>query len=1733
MSPVTAVGTASSASRARAGGTSGADGNGRVAEAPAPAEHTGARTRTRAPFDGPTDQPPGPLGVVPRPRADETVVALRAVAGGLDARQAEWGVDGGQVLLVGEAPFVDVTGRAGFRSDGTLDGTVAMRAAVRVLGLEVAAAEWSVAGWTPAAALPVPAVQLRGTTVAVDLAPVAADVALTTTEGLAGERTATGATIRLPDDAAPPGVPLEPRVVELFRTLRDWDVSALRAHPGSPVEQAPAFVSDTDLFFAPGRYGPDSRESAALLDAAVRAALRGLVGPVEPTPPAPPPQPAPDAGEVPAPEVTPVPATVPELPPVAPAAQEAAAEEPAAPLPGATGGEPEGAPGADVEAAAEEGASEAGGAAPEEAAPGAEGEAPAVEVELIMPEAPAEPGPAAQARAGAVSGGAGGAARAAKALPPAEDTVADARGAVTEPVAETAARAREDLAAALGERPAPSPEIVELCERIRTAIREKRPVDEDELLETDPTHEAQSAGATISGSVEGQVGEVRAGYADLDNPPAGTPALTPDPVEAQDPSSRGMGVDAASAAPDPIPPENLSLDADVAATDERIAGSGIDTRVTQEIPSAPFATVRDERGALGEMAQQTPAELAAEQQAAIDTAQADMAALQARATQALRTARAGTVGDVAGGQGQTVKTEEQTRESVSAAAQAVFNEARSQVTTLLEPLSRTAMARWTAGLAQASQTFHDALDAVQDWIDERHSGVGGFVVGLGDAVFGLPGWVIREYDRAERQFGDDVCALLLDISTDVNGVVAAAQAIIATAREDIDGKFAAMEAEFPEFAARERARFAGMLDGLSQQVTETQTSFVRDVSQAATTAVTDAQAAVEERREAARGVIGRIAAAIEAFIDDPVTAIINGLLSVLGIPPAAFWGLVARIQQVIGDIADDPENFINNLTAGVKQGFQQFFDNFGTHVLKGFWAWLFSGLEVPIPMPTDFSPGSLFSFALQLMGITWPRVREILVRHVGAQNVEIIEAAWQLISVLIEKGPSGLVDMIKEQLTPEVIVQTILEAAVEYLVETLIQQVIVRVIGMLNPVGAVLQAIDLIYQVCSWIFRNAARIFRFVEAVVNGMADVIAGNIGGLAAKVEQALASLIPPVIDFLAGLLHLGDLPNQVADVIMRLQARVYAVMDLVIGTLAERGRALLRSLGIGGEEEDEEGGENEDEELGTTVRFSAAGESHRVFFQTAGDEATLMVASVPQPIEDKIAEWRGMLAAGTPSGEAERAEATPLLGNLESVANEADAEGDRLAALFLQAAADQGDEVEPPSDDALENRQRAIAGMLDRLYTLFGQQDEAAIVRDIADNLPGHGEARAASITASWERRVAEERYLPADAEADQPLWDTAAVATAATAAGIAVLRQPATHLALVQFFTGPTQRRGGAASQTFADYALVNRSAPHSVRTQFQSALGNAYADALRSQVPADLDPIDTALATQIGSIGYDAATLPYGAISNLPSRATGADPPLVTAVGGATGVIPFLRAMAQARVANGYRWPRFVWAWGQRPSHDYVATAFRNAPDARGVSGGKHEWIPTSEIRNVVEYAIQQAALNPGDISRSVGWIDFFHALRSQTADVAYYIRSGPTLPTDPRPARTPVTDVGIGSHSGAQAADEAGQYTRGTIGQGPFHDWLREVWYATRDSGPVAFGQSLISRLGYELWDGTLTEAMAPRAVWFTPIDVYFTIDGEGTRIRGLTLAQLAMRQREAWQRIQSDFTRALYSVDV
>jgi hypothetical protein len=1088
-----------------------------------------------------------------------------------------------------------------------------------------------------------------------------------------------------------PGRPLPSRLRESMELALGHTFAEIRIHTDAQAAAAAtelharAFTAGKDIFFAEGAFDPEApagrdllahelahtatqSEGApfdpALLEAAPGDPLseQAVVVPEEPEPR------LPDQAE---------PASVPE-PSEAPAAVE---------------GEAEGEAGAPEARGEGEGGREGrGGGAGEGEAAGdlATGESPPAsrtDVEPLMPPPPDRPSPGQAERIEASVGAAGRAAGRAEDLPSAEASTTAARGAVVEPEAETRGRAEAMLAAALAERPAPSPEILELCEVIRASIKAKRPVDEDELVETDPAGVAEEAGAALNQNVQGEADRVDASYDELDDPPAGEAEQIGEPFETPPAEAALPDLQAAEAAPDPIPEENLSLDADAERADADMAAAGMDTPAAQVAQEGPVAEARAARGEVGELAQQSPAELAAAQDQAIADAQGDMAALQQQALESLNAARGGTVAGVAGQQGGMVASEQATREQVSTEARRIFTTAQTAVDGLLRPLPQTAMELWEAGIAKASTRFEQALAQVKAWIEERHSGVGGALLGAWDALTGLPGWVTEEYDRAEKQFGDDVCDLLIEISTQVNAVILTCELLISTARAQIDALFADLPEGLRAWAEEEKARLNGQLDQLGARVQSAQAEVTSGLRERAVSAVAEVQRRVAELREQARGILGKIADAIAAFIDDPVKFIIEGILKLLGISPAAFWAVVAKIKEVIDDIADDPLGFANNLVSAIAQGFQKFFDNFVDHLIGGFFEWLFSGLgAVGVRIPSDFSLSSIITFALELMGITWARIREILARHIGEENVALLEKAYELISTLIEQGPEGIFEMIKEQLNPQTILDQIIKAAVDYLIEALIRAVTPRIIALFNPAGAIVQAIEVIFRVLKWVFENAARIFSLIETVVGGAADLIAGNIGGMASAVEGALARLIAPVIDFLAGFLGLGDLPDKIADTIRGFQEMVLGIIDRVVAWLAERARSLLRALGIGEEADESPQDEGQpDDQIGAPVMFVAAGERHRLWISLEGTNAVVKLASdAGGPLADDLVAYKGM-AGQLP--DSERDHVLGLIAEAEAILGQTDTAADQVA----QA------EVEPSSVTSLDDEKQELQNLI----------------------------------------------------------------------------------------------------------------------------------------------------------------------------------------------------------------------------------------------------------------------------------------------------------------------------------------------------------------------------------------------------------------------------------------------------
>ncbi len=932
-----------------------------------------------------------------------------------------------------------------------------------------------------------------------------------------------------------------------------------------------------------------------------------------------------------------------------------------------------------------------------------------IELEPLMPPPPESLNPEAQSRLNRAQKNAGIAASNNAELPPASELADEARGGVTEPISETDGRASGQLTAALNQRVAPSPEIEELCDNIRRVIREKRPPDEDSLLQADPEEAANEAGNQLNENIDSDVDRVDSEYDELDESPTGETGQIGDTVELPPEEVGEPNINAQGAAPDPLTEDEISLEADVAASAEQMQQAGMVTPVTEVIPDGPIAEARAVHGELEETAAEDPALVLLEQDEALGNARTDMEALQQKALQALENARAGNVRDSGTQQTDMVESETDQREALGIRAEEIFTGAQQQVNDLLTPLTQTAMNMWETGKTRIATEFEQHLARVQRWVDDRHSGFGGGVVELWDDLTGLPGWVTDEYNDAEETFGDDICELIREISIYVNGIVATCEQIIDLANTEINTMFDNAPAELTEWAEAEKLRFQGRLDGLREEVTNTQQNFNRDLANRASQAVQEVREKVHALREAAKGLLGKIADAIIEFLEDPIRAIINGLLRLVGIEPAAFWGLVARIEQVISDIADDPLGFASNLLAAIGAGFQNFFDNFFDHLFEGFISWIFSGLgAVGVEIPPDFSLKSIITFFLQLMGITWERIRMLLARHIGEENVALLEQAYEIISDLIELGPQGVFELIKEKLDPRQILDQVIEMAVNFVIETLVTQATIRIVALFNPVGAIAQAIEAIYKVLKWIFENAARIFTLVETVVNGIADIIAGNIAGMATAVESALKQLLVPVIDFVASFMGLGNLPEKVAEMVKGLQDWVEGVLDTVIGFLATQARNLLSALGIredaDPEAEEEAAEELEDTEIGEVVDFSAEGEQHRMWVDTAGSGVEVMIRSTPMSVDNKLDEWTAKVHE---LSEENQGTATGLIvmarSQYETVKQEGAEAEEELSEAQSQATPENIAEANQ-ADAQVESAQQTLKGTLKQLFEVF---------------------------------------------------------------------------------------------------------------------------------------------------------------------------------------------------------------------------------------------------------------------------------------------------------------------------------------------------------------------------------------------------------------------------------------------
>jgi hypothetical protein len=176
------------------------------------------------------------------------------------------------------------------------------------------------------------------------------------------------------------------------------------------------------------------------------------------------------------------------------------------------------------------------------------------------------------------------------------------------------------------------------------------------------------------------------------------------------------------------------------------------------------------------------------------------------------------------------------------------------------------------------------------------------------------------------------------------------------------------------------------------------------------------------------------------------------------------------------------------------------------------------------------------------------------------------EQGVEIFQLIRTEGVAGLWQKLLEKIGD--IKEMILEQVKDFVVTRIITAGITWLISLLNPAAAFIKACKLIYDVVMFFVNNIERIGKFVDTIIDSVADMVRGNVSAVVNKIEDVLGQMVPIIIGFLANVIGLGGIGEKIRSIVQKLKKPVNQALDFVIKTGLKLAGPLIRGIkGIGG--------------------------------------------------------------------------------------------------------------------------------------------------------------------------------------------------------------------------------------------------------------------------------------------------------------------------------------------------------------------------------------------------------------------------------------------------------------------------------------------------------------------------------------------------------------------------------------
>ncbi|MFG0314430.1 MAG: hypothetical protein ACF8LL_09625, partial [Phycisphaerales bacterium] len=282
----------------------------------------------------------------------------------------------------------------------------------------------------------------------------------------------------------------------------------------------------------------------------------------------------------------------------------------------------------------------------------------------------------------------------------------------------------------------------------------------------------------------------------------------------------------------------------------------------------------------------------------------------------------------------------------------------------------------------------------------------------------------------------------------------------------------------------------------------------------------------------------RVWSFVKALGSKVLEFVFEGAMAIAGPLATRVLGVLRKAGSVIGQIFSDPIGFVGNLIKALAKGFGQFSANILTHLKQGIFAWLFGALSgAGLTLPKEFNLKGIVSIVVQVLGLTYQRIRAKMVKVLGEPRVAMFEKAFELLRILVTEGVAGIWQKLVEYIGS--LKEMVIGAIRDWVVTKIVTAAVTKLVSMFNPAGAVIQAIIAIYNTIRFFIERIKQIADLVESVFSSIGAIAAGKLGEAANFVEQSMARTIPVIIGFLSRLIGLGGISDKIKDIIKSIQA------------------------------------------------------------------------------------------------------------------------------------------------------------------------------------------------------------------------------------------------------------------------------------------------------------------------------------------------------------------------------------------------------------------------------------------------------------------------------------------------------------------------------------------------------------------------------------------------------------------